>query len=492
MARPQKVLIANRGEIALRIVHTCREMGIATLSLHQESDEASLHVRLADECVRLDSPDGFLDRTAILQIASERGVDAIHPGYGFLAEDPEFVRACEDAGLVFIGPPSAVVASVTRKLDALRRVRAAGLPTIETSGRSYGADELDALRDDAQRIGFPLVLKSESRGRGPGERVVHTAGQMEAALRDARGAAQLFQGAGRVYPEKEIVSAHQVGVQVLADRSGGVVHVEEREGSLLHRGQKTIEESPAPCLSPEGRARLFEAAIRIARLFGYENLGTIEFLVDAAGDFHFTEVKPRLQVEHPLSEMRARIDLVREQIRIAAGEALGYGQEDLQPRGWAMLCRVKAEDPQNHDLPSPGPLRVRLPLGPEVRVDTYVADHGFVPPEYDPLVAKVTVWAPDRDACLRRMRRALDDLWLPGGRTNLPLLQRLLAADGVEAGRYATGFPLPEEAGHAETYFRELAAGVAALHARQHGAVETAVPERLTSGWHRASRRLPE
>ncbi len=488
----KKVLVANRGEIALRIIQTCREMGIETLALYGESDEMSLHVRLADECLLLDTPNGFLDQAEILRLATERGAEAIHPGYGFLAENLEFIHACEDAGIVFIGPPSSVVEQVSSKLAALERVRAAGLPTVETSWKSYAMGDLTALRGEADRIGYPLVIKSTSGGRGPGERIVNTPEQLEIALRGARTEAQLVYGVGRVYLEKQILAAHQIGVQVLADQFGSTVHVEEREGSLLYNGQKVIEESPAPCLMPDQRTQLWDAALKIARLFQYENVGTVEFLVDQIGHFYFTEVKPRLQVEHPLTEMRARIDLVREQIRIAAGEPLGYEQADLRLDGWAMMCRVNAEDPLNSDLPSPGPVRLRLPLGPEVRVDTYIADQGFIPPEYNPLVAKVTTWAPEREICLRRMRRALQDLWLPGGRTNLPVLQRLLASARVSDGGYCTDFPLPEEAEHSETYFRDLVAGAAVIYVKRHQAVEAVTPERLSSGWHRDSRRLPE
>ncbi len=488
----KKLLIANRGEIAVRIIQTCREMDIETVTLYSESDEMSLHVRLADECVPLDTPSGFLDQAAILKIAADKGAEAIHPGYGFLAENLDFIHACEDAGIAFIGPPSTVVEGVSSKLAALERVRAAGLPTVETSWKSYSTDDVAGLREEAERIGYPLVIKSTSGGRGPGERIVHTPEQLETALRGARAEAQLVYGVGRVFLEKAITSAHQIGVQVLADRYGNFVHIEEREGSLLHNGQKVIEESPAPCLMPEQRTKLWDTALQIAKLFNYENLGTVEFLVDQTGRFYFTEVKPRLQVEHPLTEMRARIDLVREQIRIAAGERLGYEQDDLSLQGWAMMCRINAEDPLNGDLPSPGAARIRLPLGAEVRVDTYIADHGFIPPEYNPLVAKVTVWAAEREVCLRRMQRALQDLWLPGGRTNLPVLQRLLGAARVSDGGYCTDFSMPESAEHAESYYRDLVAGAAVLYVNRHQAVEAVVPDRLSSGWHRDSRRLPE
>jgi acetyl/propionyl-CoA carboxylase alpha subunit len=488
----KKLLIANRGEIAVRIIQTCREMGIETVALYEESDESSLHVRLADECVLLDAPNGFLDQAAILKVAREHGVEAIHPGYGFLAENLDFIHACEDAGIVFVGPPSSVVERVSSKLAALERVRAAGLPTVETSWKSYNADDIGALRQEADRIGYPLVIKSTSGGRGPGERMVHTPEELETALRGARTEAQLVYGLGRVYLEREIVSAHQVGVQVLADQDGNIVHLQEREGSLLHNGQKVIEESPAPCLMPDQRLQIWDAALEIARLFEYENLGTVEFLADQTGRFYFTEVKPRLQVEHPLTEMRARLDLVREQICIAAGEPLAYAQDDLHIDGYAMMCRVNAEDPLNGDLPSPGPVRVRLPYGAEVRVDTYIADHGFIPPEYNPLVAKVTTWAADRDVCLRKMRRALQDLWLPGGRTNLPLLQRLLTSARVSDGGYCTDFAPEDSAEHPEGYFRDLVAGAAVMYVKRHQAVEAVTPARLSSGWHRDSRRLPE
>ncbi len=486
----KKILIANRGEIAVRIIQTCRDMGIATVALYQPSDEASLHVRLADECVLLNTPAGFMDQAEILRIAAEKNADAIHPGYGFLAENLDFIRACEAARIAFIGPSSEVVERVSDKLSVLDRVCAAGLPTVETSARAYQRDDLDALRAEAQRLGYPLVVKSCSGGRGPGERLVHTPEQLETALRGAYAEAQLVYGIGSVFLEKEVPSAHQIGVQVIADRQGHLIHLEEREGSLLHNGQKVIEESPAPCLTPDQRAKVWDAALKVADLFHYENLGTVEFLIDQAGDFFFTEVKPRLQVEHPLTELRARVDLVREQIRIAAGEPLAWSQGELRLQGCAILCRVNAEDPLNEHFPSPGAVRVRLPLGAEVRVDTYIADHGSVPPEYNPLIAKVSTWAPDRPTCLRRICRALQDFWLPGGLTNLPLLRRLLTIENVCEGSYSTEFETPADAQPSPARCRDLAAAAAVLAVGR--TVETVQPERLNSGWHRDSRRLPE
>ncbi len=486
----RKILIANRGEIAVRIIQTCREMGIATVALYQEADQSSLHVRLSDECVPLTSAAGFMDQAEVLRIAAEKGADAIHPGIGFLAENPEFVRACEAAGIAFIGASSAMVERVSNKLDALERVRAAGLPTVTTSAESYGAADVDAVRGEAERLGYPIVLKSCSGGRGPGARLVHTPEQLETALRRVRTEAQLVYGVERFYLEKALLPAHQIGVQVIADRYGHQVHLEEREGSLLRNGQKVIEESPSPCLNPDQRAVLWALALKIAALFGHENVGTIEFLVDDDRQPYFAEIKPRLQVEHPLTEMRARIDLVREQIRLAAGEPLGFEQGDIRPQGCAILCRVNAEDPISQ-LPSPGALRVRLPFGAEVRVDTYIADRGWVPPDYNPLFAKVTVWAAEREACLARMLRALQEFWLPGGRTNLPLLCEMLEAPNVRAGDYFARAPEPTPLDDAS--LRDLAMVAAVLYSgRYRTMVDSAVPDRVMSGWHRDSRRLPE
>lgn len=386
----KKILIANRGEIATRIIITCREMGLHTIALYEAPDAGSRHVRIADECVRLDSPQGFLDQEAILRIAQETGADAVHPGYGYLAEEPAFVAACEAAGIVFVGPGTAVLQTLRNKIEALAKARAAGFPVVDYAPISFDESDLNALEAAADLIGYPLVVKSCSGGRGSAERLLKSPQNLEATVQRAQMEAQAVYGNRRVYLEKAILPAHQVGVQILADKSGNIIHLGEREGSLQYSNRKVVEESPAPCLTPDLRQEIWAAALGIARLFNYENAGTVEFLVDTEGNFFFTEIKSRIQVDHALTEMITRMNLVQEQLRIAAGEPLGWTQADVRLEGWAMLCRIHAEDPWRR-LPSPGRLRrVRLPGGPEVRVDTYVYSECDVPGNYDSLIAKLT------------------------------------------------------------------------------------------------------
>ncbi len=492
----KKILIANRGEIAVRVIRTCREMGIRTVAVYEASDRESLHVRLADECVELSSPHSFMDGAAILATAAERGADAIHPGYGFLAENPEFIRACHAAGITFIGPPAEVVEAALDKIGTLEKARAAGIPTVEHSSRSFGEDEFDALAEAAAALGYPLVIKSRRGGRGRGERLVFHADQLARQTERARVEARAVYGSARLFLERAILPAHQVGVQVLADGHGALIHLGEREGSIVHSNQKIVEEAPALCLGPTQQAELLETAVRLARMFNYQNLGTIEFLVDKAGRFFFSEIKARIQIEHTLTEMTTRLDLVREQIRLAAGEPLGMTQDDVAVRGWAITCRVQAEDPFRHYLPSPGPLRhVRLPGGPEVRVDTYLYSESEVPPFYDPLIAKLTVWAADRPACVDRLRRALEDFAIVGAPTNLPLLLSIARAPAFVAGDYATDFlhrpPVPKPATDLDTVRRDMAAAVAVLYAHRRDAGTPQQPAQWATGWHRASRQLP-
>ena len=490
-----KLLIANRGEIAVRIIRTCREMGIHTVAVYEASDRSSLHVRLADECVALPGPQSFMEPETILAIAQQYGVDAIHPGYGYLAENADFIRACDAAGIVFIGPPADVVEALRDKIGALETARAAGIPTVSHSPRSFAEDEFDALSSAAAEIGYPVVLKSCRGGRGRGERVVGGAGHLAEAVRRAQVEAQAIYGNKQLYVERAILPAHQVGVQIMADSRGNVIHLGEREGSVVQSNQKIIEEEPALCLTPERREELLATALRLARLFKLQNLCTVEFLVDDAGDFYFSEIKARIQIAHTLAEILARVDLVREQIRLAAGEALAYRQEDISRRGHAIMCRVQAEDPLNRYLPTPGRLRqVRLPGGAGVRVDTYVYSGADVPPHYDPLVAKVTVWADDRPAAIARMRRALEDLGLMGTPTNLPLLLRVLRDPAFVAGRYSTDLLSRLSAEVTEPDFervrRDLAAAVAVLYARRREAFNPQSPDVWATGWHRSSRQI--
>lgn len=491
----KKILIANRGEIAVRIIRTCREMGIRTVALYEISDRDSLHVRLADTCVRLPNHHAFMEPDTILSIAQDQGADAVHPGYGFLAEDVGFIRACEAAGIVFIGPPAEVVAATRNKIGALERARAAGFRTVTHSPHSFDAGEFEAMTAAAQAIGYPLVIKSCSGGRGRGERVVDNPKQLPEIARRAHVEANAVYGNSRLFLEQAILPAHQIGVQIVADRRGNLVHLGDREGSIVHNNQKIVEESPALCLSPAGRAALLEAAVRLAHLFGYQNVGTVEFLVDAAGEFYFSEIKSRIQIEHTLSEMMTRVDLIREQIRLAAGESLGYGQDDVIFRGWAMMCRLQAEDPARRYMPASGHLRrVRLPGGPEVRVDTYLYCDSEVPSFYDPLIAKATVWAADRPACVDRLRRALEDFAVIGVPTNLPRLMEIMRSPAFVAGDYATDLlhqPLETKpATDIEVLRRDLAAAAAVLYARRHEAFAPQTPDQWATGWHRTSRHI--
>ena len=491
----KKILIANRGEIALRIIRACRELGVHSISLYQTPDRASLHVRLADEAVLLESPQGFMDISEIIRIAREYGADAIHPGYGFLAEEAEFVQACDAAGIVFIGPPAGVIRSVRDKIACLETARMAGISTVNASSRTFDECEMDALRQEAERLGYPLVVKSCRGGRGRGERLVIDPAGLEKAVQRSQFEAQAVYGDRCVYLEKAISHAHQIGVQILADFQGNIVHFGEREGSVIHGNQKIIEESPAPGLSDEQRRKIWDSALALGRLCGYQNAGTVEFLVDQHGELYFTEIKARIQIEHPLTEMLARVDLVKEQIRIAAGFPLGFSQADIRLAGWAIQCRISAEDPWNNFMPSPGRLkRVRLPGGPEIRVDTYVYDGCNLPAEYDSLIAKLIVWGQDRPACLARLKRALEEFKLLGPPTNLPMLQRVICDETFVAGEYDTGFSVNPfgDGCDPDHHMRDLAIAVALIYDLRNQAFRPTLPSRIISGWHRDSRRVPD
>jgi acetyl-CoA carboxylase, biotin carboxylase subunit len=489
----KKVLIANRGEIAVRVIRTCREMGILTVALYETADQGSLHVRLADECVRLESPAGFLDQAAILAIAQAKGVDAIHPGYGFLAERTDFAAAVTAAGITFIGPPADSMELARYKIGALARAREAGFATVAHSHTSFDEGQFMALQVEAERLGYPLVVKSCHGGRGAGERLVRSPERLAEAVRQAQAESYAVYDDRRVYLERAILPARQVNVQIVADNQGNVIHLGEREGSLQMGHRKVLEESPAPCLMQAQRERLWQTAVDLARLFHYQNVGTVEFLLAEDGQFYFTEIKARIQAEHPLTEMVTRIDLVREQIRLASGQPLGLTQQDIDLRGWAMLCRVNAEDPWHNFMPSPGHLqRVRLPMGIEVRVDTFVYSGCDVSAQYDPLLAKLTVWGPDRPTCLARLRCALEDFKLVGAPTNLPTLQQLLHEPALAQGDYTTDFlthPLGEVE-NGDGYARDLAVAAAVLAMRRTHLFTPSRPERLNSGWHQDSRRM--
>lgn len=489
----KRVLIANRGEIAVRAVRACREMGLTAVTLYDPSDVSSLHVRLADECVQVPGPEFFFDGPAIVTLARQRDIDAIYPGYGFLAEEMKFVQDCQEAGITFIGPPADVLQQTRHKLAALARVRSAGFATVESSPDSYDRENMAELQQTADAMGYPLVIKSYRGGRGRGSRLVPTSKWLAEAIRQAQESSLAVYHNLRVYLEKAILPAHQISVQILGDAQGNLVCLGEREGSIMYHNQQVIEESPAPCLAPGEHQALWDTAVAIARLFNYQNAGSVEFLVTDDGHFYFSEMKARIQVEHPLTEMRAGIDLVREQIRIAAGEALTWQQEDVHLRGWAIMARIYAEDPWRHFLPSPGKLtRLRVPTGPDIRVDTYAYSGCQVPSAYAPLFAKLTAWGPDRATSIARLRQGLDDFAVAGLPTNVPLLQQIVEAEGFINGRYHTGSlqePTIKDSA-AAPHLRDLAVAAAITYVRRNQQFNPSLPDRLLSGWHRDSRRI--
>ncbi len=491
----RKVLIANRGEIAVRILRTCRTLGVRTVALYHPADRGSLHVRLADECIPLEETSGFADQETILTLALEKGADAIHPGYGFLAEREDFIRSCHQAGLAFIGPPAEVVEATRHKLHALTKAEAAGFPTPPHSSLSFENGDMEAIAREAERLGYPVVVKSLRGGRGRGQRVAWSPQRLRQAVQKAQAEAQAIYGDRSIYLERLISPAHQIAVQIMGDKQGRLIHLGEREGSLLYGNQKILAEAPAPCLSPAKRRALWQAALEAARLFELQNVATVEFLLDEKGDFYFTEIKPRIQIEHPLTEMLSGQDLVAWQIRLAAGGLLDLSQRAIPLKGWAMQCRLTAEDPWRQFLPQAGVLRrARLPSGPGVRVDTYVYCGCYVPAEYDPLLAKIIAWGSDRQQCLNRLAQALRECQLSGVPTNLPLVQRILEEESFRQGSYNTEFlpdPFQEERRFEPHVYRDLAAIAAVMYLRERQLFRPAHPERLASNWHRASRALP-
>jgi acetyl-CoA carboxylase biotin carboxylase subunit len=437
----RKVLVANRGEIAVRVIRACREMGLASVAVFSEADRSALHVRLADEARPIGpapSRESYLRVDRVLDAARASGAQAVHPGYGFLAESASFARACEEAGVVFIGPRSETIALMGEKTSARREAVAAGVPvvpgTLETVTEREAAGE-------AERIGYPVMLKAAAGGGGKGLRLVASPAELAPALARARSEAAGAFGDDRVYLEKAIVRPRHVEIQVLGDQHGNAVHLFERECSIQRRHQKVIEESPSPLLDAELRRRMGALAVALVRRTGYVNAGTLEFLVGDEREPYFLEMNTRLQVEHPVTEMVTGLDLVKLQIRIALGEPLPFRQEDLVQRGHAIECRVYAEDPDAGFLPSPGRITaLRVPGGPGVRDDSGVVEGGEVPIHYDPLVSKLVVWAESREEALRRMRRAVSEYRVVGIKTTLPFFERVLSHPAFVAGEVDTSF----------------------------------------------------
>ncbi len=437
----RKVLIANRGEIALRVLWACKELGIRTVAVYSTADAGALHVRLADEKVCIGPPpsrDSYLNISSILSAAEITGAEAIHPGYGFLAESPEFAEVCAACGVIFIGPSAEVIRAMGDKCEARRRMAAAGVPVLPGSdGAVEDVREAAAL---AAKIGYPVLIKAAAGGGGRGMRLVSGPEQFEQQFEAARGEARASFGVPDVYLEKYLEEPRHVEVQVLADTHGNVVHLFERECSIQRHHQKLIEEAPSPGVTEPLRARMTEVALQAARAVGYVNAGTVEFLLGPNEEFYFIEMNTRIQVEHPVTEMVTGVDLVKEQIRVAAGEPISFTQEELALRGHAIECRINAEDPETF-APSPGPIgRWHLPGGPGIRVDTAVYAGAVVPPHYDSLLAKLIAHGHTRGEAILRMRRALESFVVEGVRTSIPLHQRIMADESFVRGRFSTHF----------------------------------------------------
>lgn len=436
----RRILIANRGEIAVRVIRACRELGSETVAVYSEADREALHVRLADQAVLLGPPPpgaSYLQAGRIIQAALETGAEAVHPGYGFLAENAAFAQAVVEAGLTFIGPPPGVIRAMGDKAAARARMEQAGVPVVPGY---QGDDAPEALREAAQRIGYPVLVKAAAGGGGKGMRIVHRPEDLDEAVAAARREAQHAFGDPRLLLEKYIPRAHHVEFQILADAHGHIVHLFERECSVQRRYQKIIEETPSPLLDEDLRRRMGQAAVAAARAVGYVNAGTVEFIVDPdTRAFYFLEMNTRLQVEHPITELVVGLDLVQWQIRIAAGEPFPYSQEALIQRGHAIECRLYAEDPASGFLPSTGDLlQVRLPQGPGVRVDSGVTTGDTVTHHYDPLLAKIIVHAESREAAIRRMDAALRQTVVHGVTTNAAFLRVVLAHEDFRAGQVDT------------------------------------------------------
>jgi acetyl-CoA carboxylase biotin carboxylase subunit len=440
-----KVLIANRGEIAVRIIRACRELGMQTVAVFSDADRQALHVRYADEAYYLGpSParDSYLRGEKIIQIAQKSGANAIHPGYGFLAERADFADACQRAGIAFIGPHSSSISAMGDKAIARSTVAKAGVPVVP------GTEGEGALLDDeliaiAPAIGFPLLIKATAGGGGKGMRVVQSPAEMPALLSAARREAEASFGDGNVYLEKLVEDARHIEIQILADGQGNVIHLGERECSIQRRHQKILEEAPSPFLGDDHhfRQRLGEVAVRAAQAVNYVNAGTIEFLVDKDKNFYFLEMNTRLQVEHPVTELVTGIDIVKEQIRIARGRSLRHTQEDIRMKGWAIECRINAEDPNHNFIPSSGYItHMLVPTGPGVRVDTGVYIGCEVTPYYDSLISKLIVWGETRGEAILRMRRTLEEYAIIGVRTNISFHQRLMDSPRFMGGQYDTRF----------------------------------------------------
>lgn len=459
----KKLLVANRGEIAVRIMRGCRDMGIKTVAVYSDADRTAPHVRYADEAYHIGgslSAESYLVMDKLLNVAKASGAEAIHPGYGFLAERADFAQACYDAGIVFVGPPPHAITVMGDKQTARATAMAAGVPIVP--GASAGSDA--ELIVAGHEIGFPLLVKASAGGGGKGMRPVHSADQLESAIAGARREAQAAFGDGTVYLEKLIQNGRHIEIQLLSDSHGNSVHFGERECSLQRRHQKLVEEAPSIAVTPETRAKMGAVSTALANEIDYVGVGTIEFLMDNDGSFYFLEMNTRLQVEHPVTELVYGVDLVKEQLKAAMGERLAWSQDEIVPQGWAIECRVNAEDPFNNYMPSTGKLtHIELPTGGGVRVDTGVFAGYEITPYYDPMISKLICYGATRDEAIARTLRALDEYQITGVITNIPFHRHMLKNPDFHSGAFDTSY--------VETHFsmdnyerqEQIAAAVAAV-----------------------------
>src|SRR5256712_1382592 len=438
----KKILIANRGEIAVRVIRACRELGITSVAVYSDVDRAALHVRKADEAYHIGPPaaaESYLNVEKILTVAKRCGADAIHPGYGFLSENAKFAQACLDAEMKFIGPTAASMEMMGSKTRARQEMEKAGVPFVP--GTSRGLDSPQQAEQMAAKIGYPVMLKAAAGGGGKGMRLGHRREALKSALEGAPSEDQRAFGDGDVYIERAIVNPRHIEMQVLADEHGNTVYLGERECSIQRRHQKVLEESPSAIVDPDMRRRMGEVAVRVAKAAGYTNAGTVEFLVDEEKNFYFLEMNTRLQVEHPVTELITGLDLVHLQIRIAAGEKLSFAQEDVRIRGHAIECRIYAEDPDNDYFPSPGKITLLLaPSGPGIRRDSGMYEGWTVTIEYDPLLAKLIGYGTDRPQAISRLVRALNEYFVGGIKTKISLFRRILSEGDFQAGTVGAGY----------------------------------------------------
>jgi acetyl-CoA carboxylase biotin carboxylase subunit len=492
---PRRVLIANRGEIAVRIARACRELGIESVAVYSEPDRTALHVQVADYAYPVGpapSSQSYLVVENILAAARASGADAIHPGYGFLAENAAFARRCAEEGLTFVGPPPDAIIAMGDKVEARKRMIAAGVPVVPGSKDTLGDDEVAA---EAERIGYPVMLKASAGGGGKGMRMIPSKAELASALRAVRSEAKSSFGDDRLYLEKFVLGPHHVEVQVLADTHGHTVHVFERECSVQRRHQKVIEESPSPFIDDRIRHAMGDVAVKAAASVGYVGAGTIEFMVGADKNFYFLEMNTRIQVEHPITEMVTGIDLVQAQLRIAGGEALPWRQDDIEQRGHAIECRIYAEDPVTF-FPSPGKITLlRVPAGIGIRDDSSVYEGAEVTVHYDPMISKLVAWGADRDEAIRRMLRALAEYRIQGPTTNLAFHRWALEHPRFRSGDYDTSFvpqeykglPAAPDGGDPDA-IAIIAATIAMLE-RQHAALTSKRPVEARNAWRDNARR---